>query len=141
MQTKGIEELKRIILEAEINFFNINKISECFVFSEKCNGCRTQANATEEILIKNICCIVSESIFVLRSVFETLLSSNCIFGEEKIFLANNVRSLAYDIKIFLFTRSHIISSRHADKKITCDCNNHNNIKTLTDIFISVIDIK
>jgi len=146
MQTSsitGVQELKKNLLEISINFFNINELSECFVFNEKCNGCHTQAQAdtTEEMLTKKICCIISESIFVLGSVAETLLSSNCIIGEEKIFLANSVRSLACDIKVFLFARSHIISSRDADKWPICDCNNHKNINTLIDIFFSVVDIK
>ncbi|MBM2818208.1 MAG: hypothetical protein HW401_798 [Parcubacteria group bacterium] len=137
----GVQELKKNLLKISIDFFNINQILECLVSDEKCNGCHDSGIVKQDMLIKKACCIVSKSVFVLRSVSETLLSSGCIIEEEKIFLANSVRNLSYDIKVFLFTRSHIISSHHADKKITCDCNNHNNIKTLTDIFISVIDIK
>ena len=139
MRTTCVEQLKRIIVEAEINFFNINRLSECFVFNEKCNGCHQVT--TKEILTKKICRVISESILVLKLVSETLLFSNCIIREEKIFLASSVRSLACDIKVFLFARSHIISSRDADKRPICDCKNHKNINTLIDIFFSVVDIK
>lgn len=137
----GVQELKKSLLIISINFFNINKISECLVSDEKCNGCHPQASTTEEILAKKICCIVSESIFVLKSISETLLSSGCVIGEERIFLANGVKSLAYDIKIFLVTRAHILSSNNVERRGICDCNHHKNINTLVDIFISVIDIK
>jgi len=141
MRITCVEQLKRIMVETEINFFNINKLSECLVFGEKYNGYGNQADTNEEILTKKICRVVSKSILILKSVSETLLSSNCIIREEKIFLANSVRSLACDIKVFLFARSHIISSRDVDKWPICDCNNHKNINTLIDIFFSVVDIK
>lgn len=137
----GVQELKKNLLEISIDFFNINKLSECLVFGEKCSGCHPQASATEEMLAKRICCIVNESVFVLKSISETLLSSGCVIGEEKIFLASNVRNLAYDIKVFLVTRAHILSSNLADRRGICACNNHKNINALIDIFISVIDVK
>ncbi|KKR53328.1 MAG: hypothetical protein UT90_C0010G0001 [Parcubacteria group bacterium GW2011_GWA1_40_21] len=143
MQTsaiRGVQELKINLLEISIDFFNINKLSECIISDEKCDGCHVLAVTEQDMLIKKACCVVSKSIVVLGSISETLLSSSCIAEEERVFLANNVRNLAYDIKVFLFTRSHIISSRDISICPICDCNNHKNIKTLSDIFISVIDI-
>lgn len=133
----GVQELKKNLLEISIDFFNLNKLSECLVSDEKCNGCHALAVTKQGILMKETCCIVSEAVSVLTSVLETLSSSSCIIGEEKIFLANGVRSLAYDIKVFLLTRSHIISSNLVGRRGICDCNHHKNIKNLTDIFISV----
>ncbi len=138
---KGVQELKKILLEISVDFFNINKLSECLVSDEKCSGCHSLVITKQDILIKKACCIVSGAISVLISVSETLLSSDYIIKKEKIILASEIRSLAYNIKVFLFTRSHILSSHLAEKRVKCDCNNHNNIKALTDIFISVIDIK
>lgn len=137
----GIQELNKNLLEISVNFFNINKLSECLVLNEKCNGCQTVVITKQDMLIKEACRVVSEAVFVLRSVSETLLSSDCILKEEKITLASEIRSLAYDIKVFLLTRSHILSSYNINGSTICDCNNHKNIKTLSDIFISVIDIK
>ena len=141
MQTKGIEELKIIVLEAEINFSNINKLAEALVLNEKCNGCNAPAVAKQEVLIKKACRIVSKTVSILVSASETLLSSSCIIGEEKIKLAKGIRRLVYDIKVFLLVRSHILSSNIADRKVTCECNHHENIEILTDVFISVVDIK
>ena len=137
----GFQELEKNLLEISVDFFNINKLSECLMLNEKCKGCHTLMITEKDMLIKQACCIVSKAISVLTAVSQTLLSSGCIIKEEKIILAGKIRSLAYDIKIFLFTRSQVLSSYHIDGNTRCDCNNHNNIRTLADIFISVIDIK
>lgn len=137
----GIQELNKNLLEISVNFFNINKLSECLVFNEKCNGCHTVVITKQDALIKKTCRIVSKAVSVLASVSETLLSSGCIIKEEKTILADKIRSLSCDIKVFLLTRSHILSSYNINRSTVCDCNNHKNIKTLSDIFISVIDIK
>lgn len=136
----GVQELNKNLLEISVNFFNINKLSECLVFNEKCNGCQTIVITKQDALIKKACRIVSEAVSVLKSVSETLLSSDCILKEEKITLADKIRSLSCDIKVFLLTRSHILSSYHINRNTVCDCNNHKNISTLTNIFISVVDI-
>lgn len=144
MQTSGIidvQELKRNLLKISIDFFNIDKLSECLFFDEKCDGCHGLAITKQDTLIKKACRIVSRAISILTSVSETLLFSDCITKEEKIILAGEIRILAYDIKVFLFTHSHILSSRHADKRVKCDCDNHNNIKILSGVFMSIIDIK
>ena len=141
MQTKGIEELKIIVLEAEINFSNINKLAESLVLNEKCNGCNAPAVEKQEVLIKKACRIVSKTISILVSASETLLSSSCIIGEEKIKLANGIRCLTYDIQVFLLIRSHVLISNLADRKGICECNHHKDIEILTDVFVSVVDIK
>ena len=137
----GIQELSKNLLEISVDFFNINKLSECLVSGEKCNGCHTLMIKEQDMLIKKACRIVSKAISVLTAVSQTLLSSDCILKEEKITLADKIRILSCDIKIFLLTRSHILSSYSINGSTVCDCNNHKNIMTLSDIFISVIDIK
>lgn len=137
----GVQELNKNLLEISVNFFNINKLSECLVFNEKCNGCHAPPVAKQDVLIKEACRIVSKAVSVLTLASETLLSSGCIIKEEKIILASKIRSLAYDIKVFLLTRSHILSSYRTNGSEICDCNNHKNIGYLTEIFISIVDIK
>lgn len=137
----GIQELNKNLLKISINFFNINTLSECLVSDEKCNGCQTVVITKQDAPIKKACLVVSEAVSVLGSVSETLLSSDCILKEEKIALADKIRSLSCDIKVFLLNRSHILRSCNPNESLVCDCNHHKNIKTLFDIFISVIDIK
>ena len=137
----GVQKLKKNLLEISVNFFNINKLLECLVFGGGCKGCHTLRVTEQDMLIKKACSIVSEAIPFLTAVSQTLLSSSCILKEEKIILAGEIRSLAHDIKVFLSTRSQVLSFYHTDGNTMCDCNNHNNISTLSDIFISVIDIK
>lgn len=135
-----IPRLKKNLLKISINFFNIDKLSECLVSGEKCNGCQTVITK-QDAPIKKACLVISEAVSVLSLASETLLSSSCISKEEKITLADKVRSLSCDIKVFLLARSHILSSCNPNESTVCDYNNRKNIKTLFDTFISVIDVK
>lgn len=145
MKTNDISifnELDKNLLEISINFYNINKLAECHLFSEKCNGCHVPPVAKQDVLIKKACHIVSEIISVLKLSTETLLTSRSYFfnEDEKSILAKKIRALTFDIKIFLLTHSHILSSYHINRSTFCDSNNHNNLSTLGNIFISVINI-
>ncbi|MBU6431085.1 MAG: hypothetical protein KGJ58_04490 [Patescibacteria group bacterium] len=134
IEITDIQKLRKILLGISIDFFNINKLSES-VISDNNNDCGGLSLMEKDALIKKACSVVSAAIRALKSVSEILLSSD--IGEEKSNLAKDIRSLAYEMKIFLMVRSHILNLASSDS-VACQCDNHKNIKTLTDIFMNTI---
>src|SRR3989338_2779039 len=135
-----VQCLQIILLDISINFFNLSKLTESIISSDKCNGCNGLSLSEKGILIKKTCDIISVPVCVLKSAAETLLSSSCI-NEEKKDIAIEIRNLSHDIKFFLMDSSHILNSTASGSGVICQCNKHKNIDTLTEIIVSIIDIK
>lgn len=80
---------------------------------------------------RRVCLFFSENIPFLMEA-----SLKISEEENKKTLAELIRNISYEIKVFLFTHSIRCSSYGA----RCECNNHKNIKIVACIFMSVIDV-